>query len=69
LMDDPLIRALHADGVEWRKRKIQALMTNSDMFYLFARIVQSPPTIALPKNMQQDLLQKLFTMRRAQIKS
>lgn len=69
LMDDPIISALHADGVEWRKRKIQSFMTDSDMFYLFARIVQSPPTIALPKDTQQYLLQKLFTMRRAQIKS
>jgi len=68
-MDDPVIRALHAEAVEWRKRKFKSLMTDSDMFYLYARIVQSPPTIALPKNIQQDLLQRLFTMRRAQVKT
>jgi hypothetical protein len=65
LLADPVLADLHQRGVVWRQQKFKDLMLVSDMFYLYARIVQSAPTRALPILHQQRLLNGLFTMRYA----
>lgn len=69
LLADPVIAELHAGSVRWRKARIAALLLQSDYFYLFARIMQAGPTMTLPLEDQQILLQRLYMMRRAQMQA
>ena len=69
LMADPVIADLHAKGVSWRKARIAALMLEPDFFYLFAQITQASPTQVLAMDQQQEMLNKLFLMRRAQMQA
>ncbi|MEL6682624.1 MAG: glycosyltransferase family 2 protein [Pseudomonadota bacterium] len=63
--DAELLR-LHDAGVSWRKAKISALMTQSDSFYLFSRLLQMQPTHVLPMAQQRAMLQALGQMRQAE---
>ena len=67
LRADPEIGRLHDAGVAWRKDRIAALLLQTDSFYLYAQIMQAPPTFPLALEDQQALLHKLLQMRRAQI--
>ncbi len=55
---------LHRESVTWRLNRISELLNESDPFYLAARILQTPPTTALPLMEQQQMLLKLFKIRR-----
>ncbi len=67
LKKDADLAHLHDAGVAWRKARIADLMTVSDSFYMFARLLQMPPTQVLPMSRQRQLLQALGKMRRAQM--
>ncbi|MFN3274013.1 MAG: glycosyltransferase family 2 protein [Paracoccus sp. (in: a-proteobacteria)] len=69
LLSDPDLRRLHDEGVAWRRQRIASLMQQSDPFYLYARIVQTPPSRSLPIEMQSRLLRGLFAMRAAQMEA
>ncbi|MEJ6401976.1 glycosyltransferase family 2 protein [Yoonia sp. 2307UL14-13] len=64
LRADPEIVRLHDNGVAWRKARIAELMTQSDSFYLMARLLQSGPTRVLPLSLQKHLFDQLMTVRR-----
>lgn len=66
LKSDAAIADLHEKGVAWRKERIAALMTQSDSFYMFARLLQMPETRILPLSQQRELLRGLGVMRSAE---
>lgn len=64
-MADPALSDLHQNGVGWRKSKIAELLTQSDYFYLAARIRQFAETAVLEDAEQLRLFQQLIAIRRA----
>lgn len=66
-LGDPVLQELHQQAVAWRLARIDALLLQSDYFYLYARIMQAATTAPLPLDRQQSMLQQLFRMRRAQM--
>jgi len=61
---DPEIDHLHQQGVEWRKKRSQELLSQSDAFYTLARIRQMGGTKVLDLNEQKSLFNQLIRVRR-----
>ena len=65
---DAEIARLHDSGVAWRKARIAQLMTQSDSFYMYARLLQMPATKVLPMEQQRRLINALGDMRQAEMR-
>jgi len=48
LAADPVLGQLHAEAVAWRKTRFQALMAEEPYRALFARLLMTPPSRAVP---------------------
>ena len=68
LKKDAEIARLHDSGVAWRKARIAQLMTQSDSFYMYARLLQMPATKVLPMEQQRRLINALGDMRQAEMR-
>ncbi len=67
LRADQEVDRLHREGVDWRRKRISALVLESDSFYMLARLMQMPPTRVLPLEQQSQLLTRLMRMRQLQM--
>lgn len=64
LLADPVLAALHARAVEWRRARIAALKAQIDPFYLYTALLAAGPTQVLPPAEQQALLRDLLEIIR-----
>lgn len=65
LMADPVLARLHRAAVDWRHQRIRALMREEEPRSLFARLMMTPPSRALPEDEAQILIQAALAARDA----
>jgi len=61
---DKTLADLHENAVMWRRKQISRLQTESDSFYLYARVIQMGSSKTLPHAQQRQLFHQLMKMRR-----
>ncbi|MGC1505668.1 MAG: glycosyltransferase family 2 protein [Sulfitobacter sp.] len=56
LKSDPTLASLHAQAVEWRKKRFNELLQQEPFRALFGRLLMTPPTQPLPAKTAQFLI-------------
>lgn len=56
LLQDPQLADLHAQAVDWRKARFEALMLDEEFRALFGRLLVTPPSRPMPKALEDRIV-------------